>query len=162
MSSSNIFRNVQRDESPDFTEPNAMVTLIAFDNGNEVRFTVHKANVWFYSPILNAALTGLFVEGQTQTYKFSEDFHPQTIKLLCQWLYKQELSIKQLKKDWANVKDPLYVMEAYKKEDMALAELWVLADKLLMPQLKNKVVDYIRDIALEYTALPLNTICQYV
>ncbi|CZR51140.1 uncharacterized protein PAC_01015 [Phialocephala subalpina] len=127
---------------PDFSAPNTFVKLIVKEDGLQQTFTVHKEHACFHSPVLRAAFTGNFLEGYIQQYRFDDEttFHP--VKLLVQWIYKESLELTQTD----NADDTVRPIK-WQEEDMALAQLWILADKLCMPKLQNKVIDYMRDIA---------------
>lgn len=98
-----------------------------------VKFVVHKEFVFHSSPVLKAALSNPnFVEAQTQTYRL-DDTTEGAFRLLVQWLYTQKLELLQMRQD--------FDVEANEgmegEEDQSLVELWVLADKIDMPELQN-------------------------
>lgn len=126
--------------------PGAVVTFLVGPVGEKEEFVIHKEHCCFYSTVLKAAFTGNFVEGQTQTYRLDENTSS-AFRLFTQWLYTQELKVKQLqisreehKKMVEGPKNP------FGAENMDLAELWVLADKMAMPDLQNKVICTIIEI----------------
>lgn len=108
---------------------------------------MHKDFAVHYSPALKAAFASAFVEGQTQTYRF-EDTTEEAIRLLVHWMYTQQLDterdmekLKERGPNGANV-----------TQNTALFQLWVLADKMLIPRLQNMVMDKIDELA-RYTRL---------
>jgi hypothetical protein len=120
-------------------KPNQVVTLYAGDN-NEV-FTVHKEFACHYSPVLKAAFNSNFIEGHTQTYRLQETTK-RAVRLLVHWFYTQKLDTfipkpkEERPDDNAGLK---------KSQDMALLELWILAEKLLIPTLQNVVAREIEE-----------------
>ena len=88
-----------------------------------------------YSPVLKAAFESPhFVEGQTKTYKM-DDTTEGTFQLFVQWHYTQSIS-----RD-VNVTNHVDMQDAM----LSLLELWVLADKLLIPTLQNYVMFWINE-----------------
>jgi hypothetical protein len=111
-----------------------MVTLYAGDS-SEV-FTVHKEFACHYSPVLKAAFSSNFVEGQTQTYTF-QDTSNEAVRLLTHWFYTQTLDTQRF--------DTTDFEKATNNPDFragidGMFRLWVLAEKLLIPSLQNLVV----------------------
>lgn len=105
-----------------------VVTLIAKDNDIETKFVVHKDFACHYCPIFRAAFNSDFLEGQTQTYTLS-DTTATTMRFLVEWIYTQSLTITQFENKKSD-----------RTETMTLVQLWVLADKLLIPKLQNFVM----------------------
>jgi hypothetical protein len=110
-----------------------MVTLYAGDS-NEA-FTVHKEFACHYSPVLKTAFNSNFIEGQTQTYRLQETTE-RAVRLLVPWFYTQKLDTFVPKETKEAVSDE---RKAESSQDAALVELWVLAEKLLIPTLQNMV-----------------------
>jgi hypothetical protein len=100
-----------------------MVTLITGSSDNSTKYRVHKEFACHSSPVFRAAFNSNFIEGQTQTYRL-EDTRERTVSLLVQWIYNNDTYVTD--------DDVGYV---------DLVALWILADKLCMPQLQNKVID---------------------
>jgi len=98
-----------------------------------------------HSPVLNAAFNSDFLEGQTQIYRL-EDTTPRAVRLLVQWLYCEKLRLLQLEDDWKYQAGDDDNCESSKSEDKSLVELWVLADRLIMPCLQNEVLRRINQI----------------
>jgi hypothetical protein len=80
-----------------------------------------------------------------------DDTTVRAFRLLVQWLYFKKLEIAQLKNDW--VKN--IVMQA--TENNSLAELWVLADKLGIPQLQNVAIETMHQIYSKVLQIPVYT-----
>jgi hypothetical protein len=106
-----------------------MVTFLVGECDKEKQFIVHKEFACCYSHILNAAFNSKYIEGQTQTYRFG-DTTEEVIQLLVQWLYRQSLDILQL--------EPSATYDYAEYE--SLFDLWILADRLFIPQLQNFVL----------------------
>lgn len=69
-----------------------------------------------------------------------DDFDPDAVHFLVLWLYTQKLETYQL-----SAEEPAD-RELMQKEDLSLSNLWVLADKLLIPRLQNLVIKTIEEI----------------
>ena len=86
-----------------------------------------------------------------------DNVSPGAFKLFVQWVDGQKLDIGQLRdleeRDILDAKDENWT----EKEDMHLAELWVLGDKLMAPQLQNLAIEAIITIANEDSTSPLAT-----
>lgn len=92
--------------------------------------------MYHHSQVLRAAFESSFIEGLTQTYTI-KDTSVEAFRLFVQWLYGQKLDIGQLKseeeKEMLRAKDK----DWSDKEDLCLAELWVLGDKFIIPRLQT-------------------------
>lgn len=118
-------------------------------------FVVNKEVACFYSPVLKAAFTSNFIEGQTQTYKL-EDVESGVFQLLVQWLYRQniESSYTKIEMNALFVDPPTPEIEAVidgMKENIQervsnLVRLWVLADRLQIPVLQNLVANSLYEL----------------
>ncbi|KAG4424720.1 hypothetical protein IFR04_002068 [Cadophora malorum] len=128
---------------PDFSHPDVFVTFLIGPEPNPTKFVVHREFACYHSKVLNAAFNSNFIEGQTQTYQL-EDTTPGTFKLLVQWLYTQKLKISQLTcpEQFGGLAEKVDrdADVCWYEEDMNLARLWVLADRLGMPKLQNNVM----------------------
>ncbi|TVY15075.1 hypothetical protein LARI1_G006126 [Lachnellula arida] len=130
-----------------FRNPTQLVTL---EFGPEkIQFVVHKDFACHYSPVLKAALNSDFIEGQTQTYTLKE---PQetTGRLFVHWLYFQQLLDRD---DWEPTKD--------EDTDLILIQLYMLADKLLIPRLQNTIIQVMHQHARENKLVLVETL-EYV
>lgn len=128
-----------------------MVTLYCGQSPEAIPHLVHKDFAIHYSPVLKAAFASPFIEGQTQVYRF-EDTTDGALQYLVNWIYTQDVvvprSIEELAKDKS-------LMDA---ECMILCDLWVLADKMRMPQLQNKVMDELNQINIQTVRCPTGCI----
>jgi hypothetical protein len=120
------------------SEPGVIVTFLIGPDPSPTKFIVHKEIACYHSKVFNAAFNSEFIEGQTQTYRL-EDTSEEAFRLLVQWLYAQKL-------DLLPSKAKKFFSEEALAEDMHLAELWVLADKLCMRRLQNMVLTHIEGI----------------
>jgi hypothetical protein len=137
------------------SDPAALVTFLIGPGDNPEKFLVHKEVACYYSKAFDAAFNNnAFIEGQTQTYKL-DDTTVTAFRLLVQWLYFKKLEIVQLKNDW--VKN----IATQTTENNSLAELWVLADKLGIPQLQNVAIETMHQIYTKVQLIPTNT-AQYI
>lgn len=102
-----------------------MVTInVSLDQGCESEsFFIHKNFITHYSPYFNAAFNGSFAEGQSQQLDL-EDTEPHVFGTFVNWLYSQDIENA----------------EGEVPDDSTLVNLWLLADRLLVPKLQNHVI----------------------
>lgn len=86
-------------------------------------FKVHKNYICFYSPYFDAAFNGSFSEGQTQELDL-EETEPKTFGIFVNWLYTQQIVNE----------------EGAIPRSSTLIDLWILADKILVPSLQNQTL----------------------
>ena len=138
-----------------FSDPDTLVTFLIGPGDNLKKFVVHKEVACYHSGVFDAAFNNpAFTEGQTQTYKM-DDTTNGAFRLLVQWLYFKKLEIAQLKEDWVQNKVTATI------ENNSLAELWVLADKLGIPQLQNVTIETMHQIKAKRNLIPTQT-AQYI
>jgi hypothetical protein len=104
------------------------------------KFVIHKDFACYYSPVFQTRFNDDLIEGQLVKEFELEDVSEDTAKFLVQWIYHQTLTIAQIENGGTYIRT----------EWCALHQLWVLADKLLIPRLQNAVLRYliqIRDLA---------------
>jgi hypothetical protein len=122
-----------------------MVTFIIGRDPIRETFMVHKEHACRYSPVLDKAFNSTFKEGETQTYSI-DDTTVEAFRMFVQWVYSQKLNVtvhtgpisltqQQL------LDDPCNHMSPCTKENYYLSQLWVLAEKLMVPQLQDVVMD---------------------
>jgi hypothetical protein len=70
-----------------------------------------------------------------------DDVSAGAFRMFVQWLYTQEIRVIKLTGDFTDEKE-LVGMQS-EREDMYLAELWVLAEKLLIAHLQNAAIETI-------------------
>ncbi|KAF7878830.1 hypothetical protein EAF04_000033 [Stromatinia cepivora] len=131
---------------PKFSIRDTLVSLVVGHDGVESRFAVHKRFACHYSPVLKAAFNSDSIEGQTQVYNFEETKHELTFAYLVQWIYTQKIEILVGEEGFVDDSPDATEMETnerVKMDDDALVKLWILADKLLMPECQNYVADRI-------------------
>jgi len=110
-------------------------------------FLVHKDFLCYYSPYFDAALNGRFAEGETQTIDL-EDVHPKVFALFVQWLHAQ----KALDNKAAEICPG----------SLILSNLWILADRLLIPTLQNEVIVAYEKALVAYKKRPTETTLDYI
>ncbi|KAL2072728.1 hypothetical protein VTL71DRAFT_12071 [Oculimacula yallundae] len=135
--------------SASFLDTKSLVTFIVGPDGNTTEFIVHKEIVCHHSKVLNAAFNSEFVEGLTQTYRLN-DFGEGTFKFAIQWMYSQKLNL--LHKDANHASDETTMLED-RKQISDLTELWVLADRIAMPNLQNAAIDALHSMCLAHKFL---------
>jgi hypothetical protein len=114
-------------------------------------FIVHKSFACHVSPVLKAAFNSNFIEGQTQRYVL-EDTTEAAFHLFSEWVYTQNIYWDGESKD--------------EPSGYSLPQVWVLAEKLLVPKLQNRVMDLIEEVrkkrgtvALTISWVYANTTC---
>ncbi|KAG4443027.1 hypothetical protein IFR05_001481 [Cadophora sp. M221] len=140
-------RRPQKKQKPDklpFDLEN-MCDLVTFYIGPaKKKAIVHKSIVCQASPVLEAAFDSLFIEGQTQVYEL-EDTTEAAFVLFVQWIYRGRIKlVKGLAQNDDKSHEELRIKQA------ALADLWILAEKLLIPELQNRAIDLIEGYRLHY------------
>jgi hypothetical protein len=131
------------------SEPDVMVTFLIGPEPSPKKFIVHKEIACRHSGVFDAAFNSEFIEGQTQTYRL-EDTSEEVFRMLVQWMYGKQLDLISLEGKVVIVKEDL-------TQDMHLAELWVLADRLGMPWLQNRILDHIDHIRRQTNSMPTAT-----
>jgi hypothetical protein len=86
-------------------------------------WTLHKSFVCHNSPYFEAAFNSALVEGQTQTLVYDKTT-PEAFGLFAKWIYS-----KTIKDDDGKSPPPT-----------EMVQLWVLADKILVPGLQNAAI----------------------
>lgn len=108
--------------------PETMVTILVGAGDNKAKFVVHKDFVCHYSLVFRAAFNGVFIEGQSQIY-YLRDEREKVVGLLVEWIYTKDISSSN---DRSGYDD--------------LVELWILADKLCIPDLQDNVIDRLKEM----------------
>ncbi|KAJ9667446.1 hypothetical protein H2201_002314 [Coniosporium apollinis] len=98
-----------------------------------VRFVLHEVLACRACPFFEKAIQGGFAEASSRVIMLTED-EPETFSEVVSWIYRDLL--------FTEITLPEY------PEDIRLCKLWVLADKLCMPALQNRVMELITDKAL--------------
>ena len=94
--------------------------------------------------MLDKAFNSEFKEGRTQKYKL-EDTNPDKFRVFVQWLYNQTLTYIYCEEDVKIYSEDHST--GCEKETISRIELWVLAEKLLIPQLQNKAMTLLRSVS---------------
>lgn len=108
-----------------------IVTLCAQYDGKEEQFQLHAETVYHHSPVLKAAFDGPWLEGKSKLYQL-EDTTPDSVRHLGTWLYTQQLS-PPIVID-SRTTSQFVELNGYRR---VLVDLWVLADKLIIPSLQS-------------------------
>ena len=120
-----------------------MVTVNVSKGTYQKSFLIHKEFLCHYSPYFDAAFNGNFQEGANLTLDL-EDTSPNTFDIFLDWLYTQKVPSDLEKGE--NGPDVL----------RQLVDLWLLADRLLIPKLQNEAL-----VALEQTRIALHVRPKY-
>jgi hypothetical protein len=124
-------------------------SLPSFEGVDQVKnILVEVEHACHHSPVLEAAFTSSFIEGQTQEYQL-EDTNPKIFRLLVQWFYNQKfkhriskaLDSTEVDKDGLTTLDHIY---------LNLAQLYIVAERLIILKLKG-------DISLSITMMAGDT-----
>ena len=123
-----------------------MSELVTFLVGpNKAKFIVHKKFACDASPVLNAAFNSSFVEGQTQEYALT-DTTKGAVSLFAEWIYTRNIVVLLPE----NAED----LNVHKTQ-ADLLNLWILADKLLVPQLQNRALLLFEDHHVKHGCIPI-------
>jgi len=122
---------------------------------------VHKEVSCFYSPVLKAASDSEFIEGQTQTYVL-EDVEVETFRLAVQWFYGQQIEsyltqeeVDAVRCNVTHTKENKEIVDTkIEKRQNDLVRLWVLGDRLGIPDLQNLAVDELDQIRKDWDLIP--------
>lgn len=109
-----------------------MVTIVLEDCVETVppeikTFTVHKSVVCYHSRMLEAAFSGSFIEGQSQSITLKEVHYPYLYGYIQAWMYTGSL-------------DSMKKQGKFDDRSTRLFLTWVLADRLIMPELQNALM----------------------
>lgn len=132
----------------------------------------------YHSPVLDAAFNSSFIEGQTQTYRL-EDVGINTFRLFVNWLYSgkivlpcddevltaTEKHMRAIGEDDQDGDDDDYegwptqidLVKFISLQDMSLVRLWILADRLIVPRLQNRVMDILSELLLNRRNRPVTS-----
>jgi len=111
-----------------------MVTFIIGAESVKQNFLVHKHLASAHSPFFKAAFESPMVEGTMQTMRL-EDVEVETFGVLVHWMYTGEF--KAGLRAFTNDKDDTDY------DLTAVAKVWKLAQRLLMPRLQNSAMEEI-------------------
>lgn len=113
-------------------------------------FHVHMNHVCRVSPVLKSAFTGKFKETAEKSMDLPEN-DPDVFELFLQWVYEKTCQLPAGD-----------INEEIDKRYMQLAQLYVLADQLLVIELKNYVIDLYFEITTQTDRLPRPAVVFYV
>lgn len=106
-----------------------MVTAAIVDQNDVKQIVIHKSLACHHSPVFKAAFEGPWIEGQNQRMDLKETT-ADVVTLLIRWLYSNELECEENR----GSTDP-----------STLISLWLLADRLFIPDLQNEAIVYIAE-----------------
>ncbi|KUJ22800.1 uncharacterized protein LY89DRAFT_728914 [Mollisia scopiformis] len=125
---------------PTFRNSQMLVKLYPGCDPKAEPFVVHKDWACHSSSVLEAAFNSNFLEGQTQEYRLDiESIDEDVVALFVHWIYTQKLDLSPVQASGAET------LPTSSNKDIVLVKLWVLADKLVIPSLQNKVIDEIEE-----------------
>jgi len=120
---------------PKWTDFNALITILLEDTGT--CFTVHKYVACDRSSFVRACLQDGFREKEEQTIIIKEWTTDQSMQYLVAWMYQGSEALKA--STVSTTVDP--ERSVVFATQLQLAKLYILADRFLMPKLKNDVID---------------------
>ncbi|PQE03982.1 hypothetical protein CJF31_00003074 [Rutstroemia sp. NJR-2017a BVV2] len=123
--------------------PSEIVTFITGKGDKERHFVVHTEFACKHSSVWKAAFNGGFIEGKTQTYRL-EDTTGDAFQFLVQWLYRGRMDLLVHGGDDHATKADHRARCG--KQDLILAELWILGDRFLIRPLQNYVMAQMHSI----------------
>jgi hypothetical protein len=107
-----------------------------------------------YSPVLKAAFTSAFIEGQTQTY-FLKHTTADAFQLLVQWLYGKTFNPFLTQVDIDSIAKGSWSSTLAKSRKIGgrqrdLINVWVVADYLKIPGAQNLAIDELEQIRKDW------------
>ncbi|KAG4431634.1 hypothetical protein IFR05_012876 [Cadophora sp. M221] len=120
-----------------------MVTIIIksdLPDKPDRKHPIYKNITCYHSPVLDKAFNGPFIEGQTQVMTIDDIRNPVTFGAIQSWIYTQK------KDGWKEAWGDNYHVKLY--------QLWVLADRLIMPTLHNEMMTSL----METRRIPLHSL----
>ena len=126
------------------SNPTQQVTFNVGKGEAQEPFVIHKEVVCHYSPVLNACFNSEFIEGQKQTYNV-DDIDKNAFRLFMQWLYTQNINLsahRNIFSDFSKTRFQPHDCDATTRQsqEFALVQLWVLAEKYMIPTLQNYTI----------------------
>ncbi|PVH86909.1 hypothetical protein DL98DRAFT_567186 [Cadophora sp. DSE1049] len=123
---------------PKLTDALTTVTIIMKSGERKKEYIVYKEFACYYSPMLDAAFNGPFIEGKSNTMTIDDFPFPDAFGLIQCWMYTMKIEHP--------LNNPLTV------SGYCLA--WILADRLLIPKLQNQAVTEICTKKLPLATMP--------
>jgi hypothetical protein len=112
------------------------VNIGAFCDEKPETFRIHENYLTHYSPYFNSAFRGSFSESESKTLDL-DDTHPTVFGIFVNWLYTRKIID-------ARGTRPSFAV---------LLNVWILADRILVPSLKNQVMDIPRTLIKFFPSL---------
>lgn len=112
--------------------------------GNNIIFVIHKEQI-LISPVLTAAFSSEFIEGNAQKYRLEDTSEP-AFRFVAQWLYNGALQIEDYLRGLEcgglerNNGDHMQTCEYCSPFVRVLLEVWFLGDRFMLPSLQNTVM----------------------
>jgi hypothetical protein len=139
-----ISLNASHDLTNWTSNPTQQVTFNVGKGEAQEPFVIHKEVACHYSPVLNACFNSEFIEGQKQTYNV-DDIDKNAFRLFMQWLYTQNIKLSahsNIFSDFSKTRFQPHDCDATTRQsqEFALVQLWVLAEKYMIPTLQNYTI----------------------
>lgn len=148
------------------------MVLIHGPGDSAEHFHIHRTFAICRSPIFKAAFEGPYLEAQSQTYKIDGPFDDNAIRILAHWIYTMKIDFEHIKDpktgELLELPDEPVELEGDERTPGidtfidALVQLWVLADRLLMPKLQNAAMKSFDKLTTSQELLPSPKTCGYV
>ncbi|KAF4627803.1 hypothetical protein G7Y89_g10347 [Cudoniella acicularis] len=127
---------------PSFLGEQPMVSVVVKNCQRSIQtIPIHKNFICYYSLYFEAALNNNFVEGQTQEVQLDDVDH-EVFNLFVTWIYGQKIRSSESEKLDINI----------------ILNLWLLADRLLVPKLQNEAMNYLFSQNCDPKTMGTNTI----
>ncbi|TVY59623.1 hypothetical protein LSUE1_G009222 [Lachnellula suecica] len=114
----------KKGKRPSFIDSDEMVEVNVQRKDEMKKFLVHKEFICYHSPFFDVAFNGKFQEGISRVLNL-EHTAPRTFAMFVEWLYSQKVTVDV---EWS----PSVLGD--------LADLWILADRLLVPKLQKEAL----------------------
>ncbi|KAH8745771.1 hypothetical protein BGZ57DRAFT_1011378 [Hyaloscypha finlandica] len=94
------------------------------------KFVIHKNKICYHSPFFSAAFNSNFIEGMSQEMTLNVNL--KAFGIIANWMYTQDI-----------------VASSGEPPDLCtLAQVWILADRFLMPKLQNQAMTDLINLSL--------------
>lgn len=138
--------------------PAEFVTITVSTGADETEFVLHKNMICDHSPFFKAAFTGMFKEGSTQAMTL-EDVGSASFGLLVRWLYTKEVYVCEPGEEKLAQNGGTNILET---SIIHLTDLYLLAERFIMPILQDMAMDYLCDFMRHHNATILLPFVSYI
>lgn len=127
---SSVSEKVTRELSSSQASTNSTLATQSTPGPQPPKFVIHKNKICYHSPFFSAAFNSNFIEGMNQ--EMTLDVNLKAFGIIANWMYTQDI-----------------VASSGEPPDLCtLAQVWILADRFLMPKLKNQAMTDLINLSL--------------